>query len=138
MNDFNYGAILEVAILFLGIFICMQPALQLLDAAGDRLHLDSPYKFFWASGTLSSFLDNAPTYLVYFEVANSMTHCAGPRHFATTKRPFHPRRFAGRNQLGGGVHGRDDLYRQRAEFHGQIDRRIVGRQNAQLLRLHGL
>jgi Na+/H+ antiporter NhaD/arsenite permease-like protein len=78
MNDFNYSAIIEVAILFLGIFICMQPALQLLDAAGDRLHLDSPHKFFWASGMLSSFLDNAPTYLVYFEVANSMTHVAGP------------------------------------------------------------
>ena len=57
----------------------MQPALQLLYAAGDRLHLDSPYKFFWASGTLSSFLDNAPTYLVYFEVANAMTHASGPR-----------------------------------------------------------
>jgi len=77
MNDFNYAAIVEVAVLFLGIFICMQPALQILHAYGPKLHLDSPHKFFWASGTLSSFLDNAPTYLVFFEIANSVTHAAG-------------------------------------------------------------
>jgi Na+/H+ antiporter NhaD/arsenite permease-like protein len=78
MNDFNFAAIIEVAVLFLGIFICMQPALQILNARGAELGLDNPYKFFWASGTLSSFIDNAPTYLVYFEAANVMTHSAGP------------------------------------------------------------
>jgi Na+/H+ antiporter NhaD/arsenite permease-like protein len=77
MNDFNYAPIIEVAVLFLGIFICMQPALQILRAYGPKLHVDTPYKFFWASGTLSSFLDNAPTYLVYFEVAKTMTQAAG-------------------------------------------------------------
>ncbi len=77
MNNFNYGAIIEVAVLFFGIFICMQPALQILNADGAKLGLDSPHKFFWASGTLSSFLDNAPTYLVFFESANALTHAPG-------------------------------------------------------------
>ncbi len=78
MNDFNFAAIIEVAVLFFGIFICMQPALQILYADGAKIGIDSPHKFFWATGTLSSFLDNAPTYLVYFEAANAMTHAPGP------------------------------------------------------------
>jgi Na+/H+ antiporter NhaD/arsenite permease-like protein len=77
MNDFNFAAIIEVAVLFFGIFICMQPALQILYADGAKIGIDNPYKFFWASGSLSSFLDNAPTYLVYFEAANAMTHSPG-------------------------------------------------------------
>jgi Na+/H+ antiporter NhaD/arsenite permease-like protein len=71
-NDFSFGAIVEVAALFTGIFICMQPALELLSANGpylvDRFKM-GPAKFFWATGALSSFLDNAPTYLVFFETA---------------------------------------------------------------------
>jgi Na+/H+ antiporter NhaD/arsenite permease-like protein len=78
MNDFNFAAIIEVAVLFFGIFICMQPALQILYADGAKIGIDNPHKFFWATGTLSSFLDNAPTYLVYFEAANAMTHAPGP------------------------------------------------------------
>jgi len=78
MNDFNFGAIIEVAVLFFGIFICMQPALQILNSQGNKLGLDNPYKYFWATGTLSSFLDNAPTYLVCFETANAMTQSPGP------------------------------------------------------------
>jgi Na+/H+ antiporter NhaD/arsenite permease-like protein len=69
-NDFSYGAIVEVAALFIGIFICMQPALQILSENGpfiaERLNAAG---YFWASGTLSSFLDNAPTYLVFFKTA---------------------------------------------------------------------
>ncbi len=82
-NQFNYTAILEVAALFIGIFIAMQPPLEILRASGDRIGnvLDAPWKFFWVTGVLSSFLDNAPTYLVFFQVANSMTHEAGPGIF---------------------------------------------------------
>ncbi|MFN9369117.1 MAG: sodium:proton antiporter [Planctomycetia bacterium] len=68
-NGFTYGAILEVAALFLGIFICMQPALGLLHEHGASLGIDSPRAFFWATGFLSSVLDNAPTYLVFFKAA---------------------------------------------------------------------
>ncbi len=68
-NAFTYGAILEVAALFIGIFICMQPALALLHVHGASLGLSSPQSYFWATGSLSSVLDNAPTYLVFFEAA---------------------------------------------------------------------
>ena len=71
-NKFNYGAILEVAALFLGIFICMQPALAILNVRGDDLGIDSPAKFFWITGALSSVLDNAPTYVVFFETARAI------------------------------------------------------------------
>jgi Na+/H+ antiporter NhaD/arsenite permease-like protein len=65
-NNFNYTAIVEVAVLFIGIFLCMQVPIEILNARGASLGLDSPAKFFWATGTLSSFLDNAPTYVVFF------------------------------------------------------------------------
>jgi len=71
-NGFTYGAILEVAALFLGIFICMQPALALLNEHGASLGIDSPQAFFWATGSLSSVLDNAPTYLVFFKTAQTL------------------------------------------------------------------
>jgi Na+/H+ antiporter NhaD/arsenite permease-like protein len=68
-NRFNYGAILEVAALFLGIFVCMQPALQILAVHGASLGIESPAGFFWATGAISAMLDNAPTYLVFFKTA---------------------------------------------------------------------
>ena len=71
-NGFTYAAILEVAALFLGIFICMQPALALLHEHGAALGIDSPRAFFWATGSLSSVLDNAPTYLVFFKTAQTL------------------------------------------------------------------
>ena len=76
-NRFTYAAIVEVAVLFLGIFICMQPALQILDVRGAALGVDTPTKFFWFTGGLSAVLDNAPTYLVFFKTAQSL-HAAGP------------------------------------------------------------
>ena len=71
-NQFNYSAILEVGALFIGIFICMQPALQYLAVNGHKLGVDSPAEYFWATGGLSSVLDNAPTYLVFFKTAQAM------------------------------------------------------------------
>ncbi|BBO35129.1 sodium:proton antiporter [Lacipirellula parvula] len=80
-NRFTYDAIVEVAALFVGIFVCMQPALQILKANGTHLveRFDmGPGKFFWATGTLSSFLDNAPTYLVFFQTAQDPELAGGP------------------------------------------------------------
>jgi len=71
-NSFNYAAIIEVAALFFGIFICMQPPLQVLAIEGPRLGLVAPWHYFWATGSLSSVLDNAPTYVVFFETAKSL------------------------------------------------------------------
>lgn len=77
-NNFSYTAILEVACLFVGIFICMQVPIEILNAKGASLGIDTPTKFFWATGALSSFLDNAPTYVVFFETANALTHVHEP------------------------------------------------------------
>src|SRR5690606_34129549 len=58
--------------LFIGIFLTMVPALEILKAQGGELGVDSPARFFWVAGILSSFLDNAPTYLVFFKTAQGM------------------------------------------------------------------
>lgn len=71
-NHFTWGAIREVAILFVGIFITMQPALMLLKSMGGSLHITEPYQMFWVTGGLSSFLDNTPTYLVFLTTAGAM------------------------------------------------------------------
>jgi Na+/H+ antiporter NhaD/arsenite permease-like protein len=71
-NSFNYVAIIEVACLFIGIFVCMQPALEILRASGSSLGINTPDRFYWATGVLSSVLDNAPTYLVFFEAAKAI------------------------------------------------------------------
>jgi Na+/H+ antiporter NhaD/arsenite permease-like protein len=71
-NNFNYHAIIEVAALFFGIFICMQAPLQILHVRGPSLGLNTPMTFFWATGSLSSVLDNAPTYVVFFETARTL------------------------------------------------------------------
>ena len=71
-NHFTWGAIKEVAVLFIGIFITMQPALMLLKSVGPNLGISEPYQMFWATGTLSSFLDNTPTYLVFLTTAGTL------------------------------------------------------------------
>jgi len=64
-NGFTAGPMIEVAVLFLGIFLTMIPALELLRLRGGELGVRQPWHFFWATGVLSSFLDNAPTYLTF-------------------------------------------------------------------------
>jgi Na+/H+ antiporter NhaD/arsenite permease-like protein len=71
-NGFTYNPIVEVAILFLAIFLTMQPALALLQVHGTEMGLESPVQFFWVTGLLSSFLDNAPTYVTFFTVAQAL------------------------------------------------------------------
>lgn len=68
-NAFNFHALTEVAVLFAGIFVTMIPALVLLNARGPQLPLKEPAHYFWASGLLSSVLDNAPTYLTFAAMA---------------------------------------------------------------------
>ncbi|MCC7138471.1 MAG: sodium:proton antiporter [Planctomycetes bacterium] len=70
-NRFGWGPIIEVAVLFAGIFVTMIPAVQYLEVAGrdGTIHLHEPWQFFWASGALSSFLDNAPTYKTFASLA---------------------------------------------------------------------
>jgi len=61
-----------VAALFAGIFLTMLPALDLLRARGAALGVREPWQFFWATGALSSFLDNAPTYLTFLALAQGL------------------------------------------------------------------
>ncbi len=72
-NHFNFHAILEVAAVFAGIFAAMMPALILLRSRGAALGVDQPFEFFFATGLFSSFLDNAPTFLVFLELALGVT-----------------------------------------------------------------
>ena len=76
-NHFTWGAIKEVAVLFAGIFITMQPALMLLKSAGGSLGLTKPVQMFWVTGALSSFLDNTPTYLVFLTTSGAMDFTQG-------------------------------------------------------------
>lgn len=68
-NEFDFEPIKEVAFLFIGIFLCMMPALQLLENfahhSGDAFQM-TPTLVYWSSGIFSSMLDNAPTYLNVF------------------------------------------------------------------------
>ena len=73
-NKFEFGAIIEVAAIFIGIFIAMQTPLAVLQSKGPGLGIESPDAFYWMTGALSSFLDNAPTYVVFFEVAKTLPH----------------------------------------------------------------
>jgi Na+/H+ antiporter NhaD/arsenite permease-like protein len=80
-NGFTWEPIREVAILFAGIFVAIIPVLAMLEAGRDGLfapllqavtqHDGQPHEvaYFWLTGVLSAFLDNAPTYLVFFELA---------------------------------------------------------------------
>ncbi len=76
-NHFSWGAIQEVAVLFIGIFITMIPALLILKAKGAELGLTQPWQMFWVTGAMSSFLDNTPTYLVFLTTAGTLGATAG-------------------------------------------------------------
>ncbi|MBI5365657.1 MAG: sodium:proton antiporter [Planctomycetes bacterium] len=71
-NEFSYGPIVEVAVLFAGIFLTMIPALALLHERGRELGFTRPWQFFWGTGLLSSVLDNAPTYLTFLALGQGL------------------------------------------------------------------
>lgn len=71
-NNFTFAPILEVAYLFIGIFTAVVPALQILKTQGQALGVTEPWQFFWATGLLSSVLDNAPTYLTFLSLAEGL------------------------------------------------------------------
>lgn len=77
LNGFTFGPIAEVAKLFIGIFITMIPALAILRCYCGQLGITEAWQFFWATGLLSSFLDNAPTYLVFLTTAASLGFTEG-------------------------------------------------------------
>lgn len=68
-NAFTWFPIIEVAVLFIGIFVTMVPALELLKEYGESFALTQPWQYFWVTGSLSAFLDNAPTYVTFGALA---------------------------------------------------------------------
>jgi len=77
MNRFSWGPIIEVAAVFVGVFVTMIPAMSFLAERGSSLGITKPWQFFWASGALSSVLDNAPTYLTFTSLAAGVASGAG-------------------------------------------------------------
>jgi len=82
-NDFNFHPVQEVGWLFIGIFFTMLPALDLLKG-GEGISLQTPLQFYFACGSLSAFLDNAPTYLTFLAAEMGTHHLdiGNPAHVA--------------------------------------------------------
>ena len=73
LNKFSWAPIIEVAVLFLGIFTTMTPALAYLNVNAASLGLDATWQFYYSTGLLSSFLDNTPTAVAFHSVATGLT-----------------------------------------------------------------
>ena len=71
-NKYSWEPIIEVAYLFIGIFVTMTPALIYLNAHAAQLGIDKAWQFFYASGFLSAFLDNSPTAVAFHTVAQGL------------------------------------------------------------------
>jgi Na+/H+ antiporter NhaD/arsenite permease-like protein len=98
-NEFGWAPIVEVAKLFAGIFMTIIPALATLKAGSEGAlapllaYVRGPAHYFWASGSVSSFLDNAPTYLTFFNMAlgkSGMTEAMVPLALAMGAGPVGP------------------------------------------------
>lgn len=76
-NKFAWGPIIEVAVVFVGIFITMTPTLLFLNQHAESLGLTSPWQFFYCTGLLSAFLDNAPTAVAFWSVATNLPIAEG-------------------------------------------------------------
>ena len=81
-NSFGFGPIKEVAFLFAGIFATMMPALGYLSQHGQEFGITRPIQYYFASGALSSVLDNAPTYVNFLQLAETTATAAKPAAFA--------------------------------------------------------
>ncbi|MEI6093254.1 MAG: sodium:proton antiporter, partial [bacterium] len=72
-NNFTWAPIKEVTILFGAIFVTIIPLLKILEIRGSELGIQTAHQFFWSTGVLSSFLDNAPTYLSFLSLGKNIT-----------------------------------------------------------------
>ncbi|MCC7202759.1 MAG: sodium:proton antiporter [Nitrospirae bacterium] len=88
-NEFNFGPIKEVAILFIGIFATMIPALDYLEQNAAALGINTYGQFYWGSGILSSVLDNAPTYLNFLSASFGLANLSVDTDMAKFLDPGH-------------------------------------------------
>lgn len=77
LNKYSWRPIIEVAVIFLGIFVTMTPTLMYLNQNAGSLGLTEPWHFYYYTGALSSFLDNAPTAVAFHSVATALPQAAG-------------------------------------------------------------
>ncbi len=89
-NAFSWTPIVEVMVVFAGIFAAMMPALALLNVHGANLGLREPWQYFWVTGLLSSFLDNAPTYLTFTTCASALLGTDAQQLQAMLQQPAGP------------------------------------------------
>lgn len=76
-NGFSFGPIIEVAIIFCGLFLCLGPIEVSLAEAAPHFPIQAAWQLFWGSGVLSSVLDNAPTYTAFAALARGLAHHSG-------------------------------------------------------------
>ncbi len=131
-NRFNYAAIIEVAVLFFGIFICMQPALQILGVEGPKPGVDRAVAVLLGQRRPLVGARQRPDLRRLLRDGEIAVRRPRPRRFAGRRR----RTPARRPQPGVRIHGRQHVHRQRAELHGEIDRREIGSCDAQLFRIY--
>lgn len=74
LNGFSFGPIIEVAMLFVGLFVCLVPIEIMLGYMAKDLPIQHSYQLFWGSGLLSAVLDNAPTYAAFAALAKGLSH----------------------------------------------------------------
>jgi Na+/H+ antiporter NhaD/arsenite permease-like protein len=73
-HNFSFGPIIEVAIIFCGLFLCLGPIEVKLAEAAPHFPIQAAWQLFWGSGLLSSVLDNAPTYTAFAALARGLAH----------------------------------------------------------------
>lgn len=83
-NRFTWTPIIEVAYLFIGIFVTMAPALIWLEGNAAKLGLTNAWQFYYTTGALSSFLDNTPTAVAFYDLAKGLVASGLPPHLAGT------------------------------------------------------
>jgi Na+/H+ antiporter NhaD/arsenite permease-like protein len=88
-NSFSFGPISEVALIFVGLFLCLGPVEVTLAEAAPHLPVQSAWQLFWGSGVLSSMLDNAPTYTAFTALARGL-----PSHSAALVAGIDPIKLA--------------------------------------------
>lgn len=76
-NSFGFGPIVEVAIIFCGLFLCLGPIEVTLAKAAPHFPIQEAWQLFWGSGALSSVLDNAPTYTAFAALARGLANHGG-------------------------------------------------------------
>jgi Na+/H+ antiporter NhaD/arsenite permease-like protein len=74
LNHFSFGPIVEVAVLFIGLFICLVPIEVMMGYMAKDMPIQHSYQLFWSSGLLSAVLDNAPTYAAFSALARGLSH----------------------------------------------------------------